>query len=294
MKVTEFSEATKRDHIPAPWEPLLAPDDFVSYLPTYRGGAYLDLFQEMTTQDDTVGAITSYLYAPQTDAPRPLLVFFHGATNALAGKICVMHSGGELYASPSYQEDMGGAYVLVPLANEKKDENGNLIDSWSPDYFDVLARTILNVKAQHAISKVIVLGGSSGGYMSWAFTEAYPDLVNACVPISSGYVPEKASLQMLAEHGIQVIAAHGRHDELCSFAEYIAPHEADLMAMPNILCYFPEWVRNGDYGVASLNFGFEIGQHCLINQVQANLLYADGKPYDERLPKGVTGWIAAL
>lgn len=44
-------------------------------------------------------------------------------------------------------------------------------------------------------------------------------------------------------------------------------------------------------GVASVNYGMEMGQHCIINQIQANLIYHDGTCYDERLPKGVTGWI---
>lgn len=47
----------------------------------------------------------------------------------------------------------------------------------------------------------------------------------------------------------------------------------------------------GDGGVASVNYGTEMGQHCMINQFQANLIYDDGRFYDERLPEGVTGWI---
>lgn len=295
MKVTEFSEATKKDHIPAPWEDLLGAEDFVSYMPSYRGGAYLEQFSEQHTEHEIIGSMTSYFYAPaDMETPHPLLVFLHGATNALAGKICVMHSGCELYASPSYQEAMGGAYLLVPLANEKTDENGNLTDSWSPDYVPAIRDLILDVKKKYAVSKVIVLGGSSGGFMSWLVTERCSDIVNACVPISSGYIPSVETLHQLDKQGIRMLPAHGRHDELCPFAEAIGEKEAVLESLTNALCYFPEWVRNGDHGVASLNFGFEMGQHCLINQIQANLIFDDGTPYDARLPQGITGWIRDL
>ncbi len=64
--------------------------------------------------------------------------------------------------------------------------------------------------------------------------------------------------------------------------------------MKNCVCYFPEWVRNGDGGAASINYGFEMGQHCLINQFQSNLLYDSGNPCDERFPGGVTGWIRSV
>ncbi len=61
--------------------------------------------------------------------------------------------------------------------------------------------------------------------------------------------------------------------------------------MKNGICYTPEWTRNGDHGVASLFFGIEMGQHCMITQVQANLIYDDGAPYCDKIPNGITGWI---
>lgn len=38
-------------------------------------------------------------------------------------------------------------------------------------------------------------------------------------------------------------------------------------------------------------FGIEMGQHCMITQVQANLIYDDGAPYCDKIPNGITGWI---
>lgn len=54
---------------------------------------------------------------------------------------------------------------------------------------------------------------------------------------------------------------------------------------------FPEWVYNGDGGIASIDYGMEMGQHCMINWIQHNLMFDNGKSADERLPKGVTGWV---
>ena len=35
-----------------------------------------------------------------------------------------------------------------------------------------------------------------------------------------------------------------------------------------------------------------MGQHCLMNAIQANLMFDDNTPMDERLPRGLTGWLA--
>jgi hypothetical protein len=64
-----------------------------------------------------------------------------------------------------------------------------------------------------------------------------------------------------------------------------------LEKLDNCICFFPEWVYNGDGGVSSVFYGFEMGQHCMINWIQHNLMFDSGKPADTRIPNGVTGWI---
>ena len=135
------------------------------------------------------------------------------------------------------------------------------------------------------------MGASSGGYFTWRLIEDYPEDFDGAIPIASGYVPSDEHLKKIDETGVKVIIAHGKHDEMANFARCIAPREESLRAMKNSICYFPEWVRNEDKGVASVNYGVEMGQHCLINQFQANLIYNDGTSYDERFPEGITGWI---
>lgn len=141
------------------------------------------------------------------------------------------------------------------------------------------------------ISCKFVMGASSGGYFTWRLIEDYTKDFDGAIPIASGYIPSDENLKKIDDAGMQLIIAHGRHDEMAEFDRCIAVREESLQAMKNSLCYFPEWVRNGDSGVASVNYGIEMGQHCLINQFQANLIYDDGRFYDERLSKGVTGWI---
>ena len=61
--------------------------------------------------------------------------------------------------------------------------------------------------------------------------------------------------------------------------------------MKRSFIFTPEWTYNGDKGVASINFGVEMGQHCLMNGIQMNLKFDDKTPMDESLPNGVTGWL---
>lgn len=135
------------------------------------------------------------------------------------------------------------------------------------------------------------MGASAGGYFTWRLIEDYPQDFEGAIPIASGYIPEKESLKKIEEAGIRLIVAHGLHDEMAVFEKCMKPRQEDLQGMNHCICYFPEWVRNGDKGVASVNYGMEMGQHCLINQFQMNLMYDDGTCFDERFPNGVTGWI---
>ena len=296
IKEIVFNEETKVDHLKAPWEGELNPGDFVSYAPSYVNGEGRKLFDKFSYPSEVTGDITYYLYNPvkhgaSLDGEYPLMVWIHGF-NCADGINAVGHSGGEQFALPSYQKDLC-AYILVPVANEKW-VDGKMEGAWSEAYFEPLANMIRNIKNDNKnISKTLISGGSSGGYMSWIMAEKYTELFDICVPIASSYVPAKEELDRMADSGLITFVMHGKRDELSSFDEHILPRIEDLKNMKNCTLYFPEWVKNGDGGVASLNFGFEMGQHCLINQVQANLMYTDGTPYDDRFPNGFTGWVKA-
>lgn len=302
MKVMEFSEETKQDHVTPKWAKYMSESDFISYMPSYSGGKYLDLFEEKKCVRNgsakPFDEITYYLYEPikngvDTKKKYPLLVFIHGASNALDGRKCIGHSGAEMFASQEYQEKMGGAFILVPLANERKNEKGELADSWCFEYVPLVKQAIDETlgKYKDSISGIFVIGGSSGGSMSWAMIEAYPDFFTGAIPVSTDYIPSSAVLGELRKNNVKIFYAVGRHDEFGLFSDKVISRIDELNSYDNITCFFPEWVRNGDKGIASLYFGIEMGQHCIITQIQADLMYDDNTPYCEALPNGVTGWI---
>ncbi len=94
------------------------------------------------------------------------------------------------------------------------------------------------------------------------------------------------------DKGKFMFLAIGKRDEFNPFSKWIEPRLSRLERMKNIFMYTPEWVRNGDKGIASIVAGVEMGQHCLMNPVQANLMFDDGTPMEPKLPRGVTGWLA--
>lgn len=299
MKLPKFTKETKNENPIPPWIGELDEGDSISCNTSYVLGGYWDEFEECVFPSEGTGDITYYVYNPvehgaKADGKYPILMWIHGLNCAIDGRRCVGYCGAEKYASKAYQEAMGGgAFIVVPLANEKRLEDDTIVGSWDENYIAPVKALFDKVCMAFAdnISRKFVMGASSGGYFTWRLIEDYPQDFDGAIPIASGYVPADENLKKIEEAGVSLIIAHGRHDEMAVFEQCIAPREASLRAMQNCICYFPEWVRNEDKGVASVNYGMEMGQHCLINQFQANLIYSDGTCYDERLPEGVTGWI---
>lgn len=286
------------EHPVPEWASLLPDGEFISYLPSYVGGKYFDLFDRFVYPSEETGDITYYVYDPvkhgaDKNGNYPVLLWLHGATNGLNGQFCISNCGGELFASPKYQSEMGGAYIVVPLANEKMSGDGKLSGSFSEKYFKPIKGIVDRVCAAGSAGKVFAMGGSLGGWMTWKLAEKFPETFDAIIPISTGYIPTDGRLENIARHNIAVFVTLGQHDETLHFAKEIAPRIPKMEEL-GFLIYFPEWVKNGDGGVASLFYGWEMGQHCMINQIQANMLFDDGTPYFEKLPYGVTGWIKEI
>lgn len=299
MKLPKFTKETRNENPCPPWQSEMEEGDSISCNTSYVMGGYWDEFEECVYPNPETGDITYFVYDPvkhgaKADGKYPVLMWIHGLNCAIDGRRCVGYCGAEQYASKAYQDSMGGgAYLIVPLANEKRLEDDTIVGSWDETYIAPVKDLFDKVCMENAenISCRFVMGASSGGYFAWRFIEDYPQDFDGAIPIASGYIPADENLRKIEEAGVHIIVAHGRHDEMAVFGQCILPREASLRAMKNCICYFPEWVRNEDKGVASVNYGMEMGQHCLINQFQANLMYADGTCYDERFPEGVTGWI---
>ena len=270
----------------------------ISYHDGLCAGKYGDLFDEYIYECSSTGNIRYFLFDPVKHGAEPkknypLIVFFHGPSNSLDEKMCVSYSGAEYFASPEYQEEMGGAYILVPLSNEERMENGGITGMWSRPYLAPIYNIITEISDKYSCGKKIALGGSMGGWFTWRICEEYP-IFSGIMPVSTNYVSPKDKLEMFREKNISVNFILGLHDEFIDYRD-IESKLSILKTFDNVHCWFPRWVKNADGGVASINVnGVEMGQHCVMVQVQSNLIDNEGTPYDEQLPEGVTGWIKKI
>ncbi len=301
MALPDFKK-TQQDKTAVPeWAKYMKEDEFISYSVTYKTRTYLDLFDDYILPCEKTGDIRYYVYDPikhgaSPDGKYPVTMWFHGASNSLMVKDCIMCCGAEQYASPEIQKLMGNAYIIVPLANETRTEEGWILNGWGEDYIEPVMQIYRQFVEEHSenISAKLIMGASSGGYFTWKLLETNTDFFDGASPIASGYFPQYDELDRISDSGVKLLIAHGRHDEMAVFDDCIAPHTEKLSKLKNCLCFFPEWVYNGDGGVASVFYGFEMGQHCMINWIQHNLMFDNGKPADEQLPNGFAGWIKSV
>ncbi len=301
MALPDFKKLEQNKTAVPAWAKDLKDGEFISYENTYQSKIHFDLFDKYLHPCAETGDIRYYVYDPvkhgaDPSKRYPVLMWLHGASNSLMEEGCIMCCGAEQFASPKYQQAMGGAYLIVPLANEERLPDGRILGTWDWVHSAPIKAIFDRVCTEHAanVGKRFVMGASSGGYFTWQLLEDYGSYFDGAIPISSGYVPSDEALDRISDSGTHLLIAHGRHDEMAVFEECITPRIDKLQRMANCICFFPEWVYNGDGGVSSVFYGMEMGQHCMINWVQHDLLFDDGAPADERLPDGVTGWIRRI
>lgn len=311
------------------WGEYLDPEDYVSYRSSYAAGSNINLFEEKTfVNPDTeekelvcwgnieltqpVGDIKYYVYDPiahgaDPNKTYPVIYWFHGSGNAAdAGKLAVAYGGAEQYATEAYQEKIGGAYIVCPLANEFYEEGSYQVRmNWGATvkgeetsaYSGVLKQLMdgfIEENKDHYNGKLVIAGTSMGGYLGWRYTLDHTEDVAATMLMAPAYVPTDEDLKKVEDAGINMWYIVAKHDELVPYDANVAPVRDKLLALDKMELTELEWVRNGDKGIATLNFGLEMGQHCICNQVANNLIYDDGTPYDENHPEGVTAWFAKV
>lgn len=282
-----------------PWAGEMPEGSFISYNPTYKVGEYFNLYKS-----GTAGKMKYYFFDPTEHGyakgkSYPLLVFLHGRSNALEGDICINYTGAEFYATEKYQEAIGGAYVLVPLANEIREADGQVTNTWSEDYtkplFELINSFIKKIAEPNGgAGKKFLFGNSAGATMVFIMAAAYPAFFNALIPIGSSSIPEDSVLDELSRNNVHLFLAIGKRDEFNSYKDEILPRLPALRKMKDCYIFTPDWVYNGDKGIASINFGIEMGQHCLVNPMHCNLMFDDGTPMYAELPDGVLGWIKTV
>jgi hypothetical protein len=282
------------------WYDEIPEGSFISKAPTYEVGKLIPRFHEgRFTHGDTT--LKYYWFDPreygyEDNGKLPLLSFLHGTSNSLVGDICINYTGAELYASDSYQKALGGAFILIPVANEYRDEtDGRVHGHWGEEYLESAHALILAFIAEHTngVGKRILLGNSSGATFVLRLMDTYMDDFDIVIPVGSSSIAGDDVLDLYDAKDKTLFLAIGKRDEFHDFETEIAPRLPRLQRMKHCFLCTPEWVRNGDGGIASIGADtYEMGQHCLMNGVQCNLMFDDGTPMIPELPRGMTGWLA--
>ena len=267
----------------------------------------IKLFDEYTFKsiDPNVGDMMYYLFDPikhgaDPSEKYPLMVVFHGAGNGMEGALCTTYTDCAVYAGSEYQAMMGGAYVLFPKANEYS-EGGRNLGTWmtvdpttgTSKYIPSAAGIIEKVISQNKIdaNKVVVGGTSAGGYMTWRFLAARPDIAKAAFLMAPANNPADEELAMYDRMGLPIWVIHGIRDEITRYEVFTGPVADKLRAMKNVRLSALPLIRYGDKSVVRMVVGVEMGQHLALFCVGSNMIYDDGTPYDPAYPKGFIEWL---
>ena len=161
-------------------------------------------------------------------------------------------------------------------------------------YIPACAAIIEKVVAEHSIDpeKIIVGGTSAGGFMTWRFAAARPDLVNAAFLMAPADNPADMELEMYDRMELPIWVIHGVRDEICKYEIFTGPVAEKLSSMKHVRLSPIPIVRYGDKGIVKMNVGgTEMGQHLALFCVGANMIYDDGTPYDPAFPDGFIAWL---
>ena len=329
LKRERYAEILAKRPVP-PWVNEIPEGDFISPWPRYRNGQFLDRFEKKEFAIFCKKKIKYYVFDPTShgfskDGVYPVLVFFHGCGNALDGDYCINYAGAEMYASDDYQADIGGAYIIVPVANEYrnyadrirnkllrgvkkiirkvsnrggnlKEVNPRIRNSWNqkPEKYSRIIHRLLSAEIKNCginAGPVFLFGVSAGGSLVYKLMNDYTDSYDVAVPCGNISFGDGTVLDKIDEKNNYLFFAFGKRDEFHTHHEF-GRELARMKLMKNCFIYMPEWVRYGDKGIASMPVNTkELGQHNIITSIQANLMFDDGTPMDERLPDGMTGWI---
>lgn len=247
--------------------------------------------------------IKYYLYDPtkygyEKNKKYPLLVFMHGYGNAGDGIKCITGCGAEQYASDKYQKLLGGAYILIPMANELKHISDEEVEnSWSEKYVEPVKDIILYIKNEYCeknggVYKCVLFGNSTGAEMTYRILDELPTTFSVLILSSPMSLPTKNRIDEYNKNNLYIFFALSKHDEYINYKYYLIPKMFIIKSIKHLFLFLPDWIYNGKKQIQSNYYrNKEMGQHCTICTIQYNLLFDDGTPMDPRLPYGLIDWI---
>lgn len=243
--------------------------------------------------DKEVGDITYYLYDPtehgyEKGGNYPVVMWFHGGGNGREGSHAVFAAGAAGMAEESVQADIGGMYVICPLANEEEGEYG----LWSEGYVESLHTIYDNVVADNNITgPKFIAGTSMGGLMCDFYAAVYHSELTGIFWMSTT-IPDAETVKSYSDEGIRMWFEVSTHDETGAFNNSFGEdgNTAPFEEIENFELTKFDWIRYGDKTIASLNAGMEFGQHCSCLQANRNFIFDDGTPDDPAHPDGISGW----
>jgi len=229
----------------------------------------------------------------------PVFIWLHGMGHGNCFRQPVRGSDVANFASPKYQAKFSGAYIVVPRANEDLGQMATnnffwYTNSWLsgvyvegglppksqiPELVAAIRQFLQEESKNIDTSRIYLSGFSAGGYMTWQTLLAMPDTFAAAAPICHAMF-----VQTDYVNTIPLWLICGEKDELCM--HYVA-HTIDKLQdthKAEFRTTILKDVLNPDYTPA-------VSQHHSWVPVTFDMLYNDGKPYDEKYPQGFINWL---
>ena len=250
---------------------------------------YMELYDDFVyvNENTEVGDLNYYVYDPvahgfDPNEAYPVSIWFHGGGNNTLGKLAMVAGGAASFACDEYQQEIGGMYIIVPIAGP---------GGWNVGTVNAIKGMLDNVKASHRTTdELIVCGTSAGGMMVNNWLEQYAYMTDIVFQMSC-YLPTIATIQKYSDMGIQMWYEVALHDYAYDlrFPDGLGIEGYD--GIENFSYTVFEWIRWGNGMIATLGPNDSIdGQHCSCVQVLRNLIQDDGTPDDPTHPDGVTGY----
>jgi len=156
-----------------------------------------------------------------TNKKYPLIIALHGYGHNAPVFSVLFENSNAIVATPetSYPFDLGGAtgysWSVDILDDEIRNES-----FWQSA--QTTAQIIVQLKKKYNVEKVMVMGFSQGGGLSYLVGLSHPELVDMIVPFGGFYPADLISVEMLAKakkNKFEVFIGHGAEDQTVSVEE---------------------------------------------------------------------------